>query len=225
MAYRFINGRILSLFLQRTKTNRSVAALPSSEGIYRTKNGLPDAPTCSFSKTANRTERSFHTMQHTRFTFSHGKTGVWPTRISTIILESAILALSFLLVASCASSQAATPQPTITTVATHLSITPTVPMRLATATPQLTQQYQFSEQDSGRTVIYTVTSRFGINLSQQKYPEKNLHISCSPSGVLGSVSNLPEVSPPLYTVRYQAIQPGLCTIKDNSFLLTVRIVA
>ena len=96
---------------------------------------------------------------------------------------------------------------------------------LLPAPPQLTQQYEFTEQDSGRTVIYTVTSRFGISLNQQKYPKKNMQISCTPPGTLGSVSNLPYVAPPLYAVRYEAVQPGLCTIKNGTFLLTVRIIS
>jgi hypothetical protein len=83
---------------------------------------------------------------------------------------------------------------------------------------------QFMEQDSGRTVTYTVTSRFGITLNSQKYPEKNVQVSCTPPRTIESVSNLPSVPPPLYAVRYEGVQPGLCTIKNGTFLLTVRII-
>jgi hypothetical protein len=74
-------------------------------------------------------------------------------------------------------------------------------------------------------VTYTVTSRFGINLNQQRYPKKNIQISCTPPGTLGSISNLPSIVPPLYAVRYEAVQPGLCTIKNGTFLLRVRIIS
>lgn len=96
---------------------------------------------------------------------------------------------------------------------------------LLPVTPKLTQQYDFTEQDRGRTLIYTVTTRFQIIFNQQQYPKKNLQLSCTPPGVLGSISNLPSVTPPLYAVRYEAVQPGLCTIKNGTFLLTVRIIA
>lgn len=96
---------------------------------------------------------------------------------------------------------------------------------LLPAPPELTQQYEFTEKDSGRTVTYTVTTRFQIILNQQQYPKRNLQLSCTPPGGLGSISNLPSVTPPLYAVRYEAVQPGLCTIKNGTFLLTVSIIA
>jgi len=96
---------------------------------------------------------------------------------------------------------------------------------LTTPSPSLlTQQYQFTAQDSGRTLIYTITSRFGIILSAQQYPKKQLQVSCIPAGVLGSISNIPAVAPPLYAVRYEGVKPGTCIIKDGNFHLTVIIV-
>lgn len=99
-----------------------------------------------------------------------------------------------------------------------------IPSLLPTTT-KLTQQYEFTEQDSGKTVTYTVTSRFDIILNQQQYPKKNLQLSCTPPKALGSISNLPSVTPPQYAIRYEAVQPGLCTIRNGTFLLTVRIIA
>ena len=99
----------------------------------------------------------------------------------------------------------------------------TTPQR--TPTPNLTQQYDFTAQDSGRTVTYTITSRFEIFLNQQKYPKQNVELSCNPQDTLGSVSNLPSVAPPLYVVRYEGVQPGVCIIKNGNFLLTVRMIA
>ena len=143
-------------------------------------------------------------------------TGAWQPRARSAVPGWTLPGLAFILMVSCASpvsTQGTTPQRTPTTPNNHLS-----------ATPQLTQQYEFTEQDSGRTVTYTVTSRFGIILNQQKYPKKNMQVSCHPPGTLGSV-NLPSVAPPLYAVRYEGAQPGICTIKNGTFLLTVRIIA
>ncbi len=94
-----------------------------------------------------------------------------------------------------------------------------------TPTPQLTSQYEFTAQDSGKTVTYVVTSRFQILLNQQLYPKEQVHISCTPSAALGTVSNLPSVTPPLYVLRYETVFPGKCTIKNGDFLLTVITVA
>lgn len=103
--------------------------------------------------------------------------------------------------------------------------TGTTPRLVPPDTPQLTQQYEFTAHDSGKTVTYTVTSRFTIILNTQRYPKGNLQVSCHPGGTLGAISNLPAVAPPLYAVRYEGVQPGLCTIKNGTFLLTVHIIA
>ncbi len=96
---------------------------------------------------------------------------------------------------------------------------------LLPAPPQLTQQYDFTEHDSGSTLTYTVTTRFEIIFNPQQYPKTNLQLSCTPPEVMGSISNLPSVTPPLYVVRYEAVEPGLCTIRNGTFLLTVGIIA
>jgi hypothetical protein len=130
----------------------------------------------------------------------------------------ALILLSYvsLLLTSCATStkqQGSTP-------------TPTSPGNsLTTPSPSLlTQQYQFTAQDSGRTLIYPVTSRFGIILNAQQYPKKQFQVSCFPAGTLGSISNIPAVAPPLYAVRYEGVKPGTCIIKNGNFHLTVIIV-
>jgi hypothetical protein len=158
-------------------------------------------------------------MLSNRSTSSDAHTGAQQSRARRTVPGLTLLGLAFLLLVSCAnpaSTQGTTPQRTPTTLGSHLSATPT---------PQLTQQYDFTEQASGRTITYTVTSRFEIILNQQRYSKKNVQVSCTPPGTLGSVSNLPSVTLPLYVIRYEGIQPGLCTIKNGTFLLTVRIIA
>ena len=157
-------------------------------------------------------------MESNRFRCSGTDTGVRQPRTWSMIPEWILPGLAFLLLVSCAnpaSTQGTTPQRTPTTPSSQISTTPT---------PQLTQQYEFTERDSGRTLTYTVTSRFGIILNQQRYPKKNIQVSCTPPETIGSISNIPSVTPPLYAIRYEGVQPGLCTIKNGTFLLTVRIV-
>jgi hypothetical protein len=120
---------------------------------------------------------------------------------------------------------ACTSQPGLTGSSSTLQQAPTTSSAVAPGTSQLTQQYDFTEQDSGRTVTYTVTSRFEIAFNQQKYPKGNLRVSCSPAGTLGAISNLPSETPPLYAVRYEGVQAGRCTIQNGTFLLTVKIIA
>jgi hypothetical protein len=72
--------------------------------------------------------------------------------------------------------------------------------------------------------MYGITSRFEIFLNEQQYPKQDMQVACTPSGTLGTVTNLPHADPPLYVVRYEGIQPGVCTIKNGAFLLTVRII-
>lgn len=142
------------------------------------------------------------------------------------MIMSFVALICLLVLAGCGSSPSspAAGVPTPGTATTR----PTSPVAQPTATlmptPGLTQQYEFTERDSGKTVTYTITSRFQIILNPQKYPQKNVRVACTPGGTLGTVTNLPSVAPPLYVVRYEGVQPGTCTIKNGSFLLTVIIV-
>ncbi len=142
----------------------------------------------------------------------------WHSRGQGAALSGICLGFVFLLLVSCTnpigqqhklSQQAPTPSG-------NLSSTP--------SPSYLTQQYQFTAQDSGRTVTYTITSRFGIILNGQKYPKSKIQLSCLPSGMLGDVSNIPSVAPPLYAVRYEGVRSGVCVVKNGTFHLTVIIV-
>ena len=142
------------------------------------------------------------------------------------LIMSFVALICLLVLASCGSSP---PSPTAGVPTPRTTTTqPTSPVAQPTATPMptsgLTQQYEFTDRDSGKTVTYTITSRFQIILNPQKYPQKQVRVACTPIGTLGTVTNLPSVAPPLYVVRYEGIQPGTCTIKNGSFLLTVIIV-
>ena len=97
---------------------------------------------------------------------------------------------------------------------------PTPPQ--ATSVPTPSNQYEIRAQDSGKTFTYTVTTRFTVILDQNQYPKSDL--SCQPQGIIGSISNIPEVQPPLYAARYEAVQPGTCELKDGSFEVTVHVI-
>ncbi len=98
------------------------------------------------------------------------------------------------------------------------------PATTASPTSQLTQVYQFGEQDSGKIITYDITTRFSITLDGQKYPRQNLQVNCQPTGVIGTITNIPSVMPPDYVVRYEANLEGTCIIKNGSFVLTVKII-
>ncbi len=158
-------------------------------------------------------------MKCNRSTPSDAGTKAWHQHARSAITVWFLAGLAVILLVSCANP-ISTPGITPPQTPTSPSIPPST-----TPTPQMTQQYQFTEQDSGRTVTYTLTSRFGIILNQQTYPKENMQVFCTPPEALGSISNLPSVTPPLYAVRYEAVQPGLCIIRNGTFLLIVRVVS
>jgi hypothetical protein len=162
-------------------------------------------------------------MDSNRLTASHHDIGDWRRFARRLIPLYILASFAMILLIGCApASTAGVAQQASTTPAGR---TPTPLATPAQTPPSLTQQYSFTAQDSGRTLTYTVTSRFGITLNSQKYPKSHLQVICSPQDTLGSISNIPSVAPPLYAVRYQGVEPGICTIKNGSFFLTVRIVA
>jgi hypothetical protein len=91
-----------------------------------------------------------------------------------------------------------------------------------TSEPQLSTTYEITEADNGKTFTYTVTSRFSVILDGKKYPPAD-H-SVAPTDIIGYISNVPSVDPPLQAVRYEGVNPGTCTIRNGDFAVTVIIV-
>jgi hypothetical protein len=58
-------------------------------------------------------------------------------------------------------------------------------------------------------------------LDDAAYPVKDL--ACSPSGVIGQVSNGSLRGPGLYPVQFEAVQVGECTLADRGFSVTIRV--
>jgi len=155
-------------------------------------------------------------MDRSRHISSDHYIGAWQQYRHRLVPLCILTSLFVILLISCASPAS--------TKGTTRQVS-TVPGKQTLAPPQLTQQYEFTVQDSGRTVTYTATSRFGITLNSQKYPKSHMQISCSSQDTLGSVSNTPSGAPPLYAARYEGVGPGICTISNGTFYLIVRIVA
>jgi hypothetical protein len=80
---------------------------------------------------------------------------------------------------------------------------------------------EIHESDSGTAFYYPVTGRFTVILNQNNNPAENLR--CTPDGIIGPISNIPSVAPPLYAARFEGLQPGTCTLTDDNFSITVII--
>src|SRR5262249_25072534 len=80
------------------------------------------------------------------------------------------------------------------------------------------------DEDSGTHLSYLVEQGFDIRLSPEKYPESELSIVCSPVGALERVPPVPgQEYEDVYTLRYETVRKGNCTIADREFKLSVTI--
>ncbi|MCX8024590.1 MAG: hypothetical protein N3A60_05265 [Thermanaerothrix sp.] len=79
--------------------------------------------------------------------------------------------------------------------------------------------------DSGKTYDIWITSRISIVLDRAEYPPEDLRLICEPEGVLGYVSNLPQVPSKYYAVRYEGVRLGQCFIRNGAFWVTIKVVA
>ncbi len=86
------------------------------------------------------------------------------------------------------------------------------------------EAYEIRAEDSGRTYEYVQTSRFIIVLNQTLYPPVNFELDCDRPIVLGRISNIPYTAPPFYAARFEAVGPGTCTVRNNSFHIRVRVI-
>lgn len=80
---------------------------------------------------------------------------------------------------------------------------------------------ELRESDSGGIFTYDVTSRFSVVLDGTTDPQE--HLTCVPDGVIGAISNVPSVEPPLYAARFEGVLPGTCTLEDDHFAATIII--
>ena len=133
-----------------------------------------------------------------------------------LFLLTCLTGTLLLLLSACASPAGSTSNHTPSPTATA-----TVPLE---GDPPPTGPYQLTAWDSGKMVTLGVGGRMTIRLYEQQYPQAQLRVSCSPPGVLRTIAPIPPEAPPVfYAASYEAVQPGACTIKDGTFLLTVRV--
>lgn len=78
--------------------------------------------------------------------------------------------------------------------------------------------------DSGKTYTIGVTTRISLILDRAAYPPEDLIVTCVPAEVLGRVSNLPQVPPQYYAVRYEGVKVGECLIRNGAFQITLKVV-
>ena len=84
------------------------------------------------------------------------------------------------------------------------------------STPQITWV------DSGQTFVYEVASRFTVVLDSSRYPKQNL--ICTPGGMISPVTDVPDVVPPLYAARFEAVKVGECDLKTGDFSMHIKVV-
>lgn len=84
--------------------------------------------------------------------------------------------------------------------------------------------FEIWESDNGRTFTYLETARMMFVLDEDHYPMKNF--SCSPPGVIGTITDAPAQPLPFYALHFEAVGVGGVTVcKNGDFQVAVRVVA
>jgi len=78
--------------------------------------------------------------------------------------------------------------------------------------------------DSGNSVDIWITTRVSVILDESQYPRANLNVNCIPEDALAFVSNLPDVPPNYYVVRYEGFRLGQCVIRNGQFHVVFDII-
>jgi hypothetical protein len=77
-------------------------------------------------------------------------------------------------------------------------------------------------EDSGKTFVTHVTSRFWITLDDRTYPLRDL-LNAVPDGLIGYVSNGSIRGPQCYPVMFEAVKEGKGLLKLKDFQLSIII--
>jgi hypothetical protein len=86
-------------------------------------------------------------------------------------------------------------------------------------TSELTQVYEITESDNGKTFTYTLTSRFTVVLDNAKHPLSQL--KCEPDAIYGYVSNGSSGDASKYPIRYEITRTGKCQMRNGDFQVTI----
>jgi hypothetical protein len=139
-----------------------------------------------------------------------------------------ILVLSL---SACGASQrlpADTAVPQSTLEAETFEVIPTfTPLPAPCATPAPNELKDFINnsitiEDSGKTFVTHVTSRFWIYLDDRAYPLRDL-MNAIPEGLIGYISNGSIRGPQCYPVMFEAVKEGKGAVRIKDFQLTIII--
>ncbi len=111
--------------------------------------------------------------------------------------------------------------PAVTPIATFTPL----PGPCATPSPDELKDFinnSITIEDSGKTFVTHVTSRFWIYLDDSLYPLRDLE-NALPSGLLGYVSNGSIRGPQCYPVMFEAVKEGKGLLKIKDFQLSIII--
>jgi hypothetical protein len=75
--------------------------------------------------------------------------------------------------------------------------------------------------DNGSTFNFAITERFSIYLDDSLYPLAEF--ICTPTGIIGMVTNGSALGPGVYSVTYEGVTPGSCTCVDRDFSVDIVI--
>lgn len=85
------------------------------------------------------------------------------------------------------------------------------------------QSFTMTWVDGGKTFVFNVGSRFGLELAEKQYPQKNL--TCGTAGVIGKIANEPESQgADTYHLNFETIKKGECTLKTGDFSAVIVVV-
>jgi len=124
-----------------------------------------------------------------------------------------LVALVFVLLTACAEPAGAPATPST------ITSTPT------TLTPTLSEITVLTIDSNGIELTYHPTTRFLVFLDGERYPPEDFF--CEPEGIASGVSNGHGLYDPdlnLYSVGFDAVQPGTCILRNGDFAVTIRVV-
>lgn len=79
---------------------------------------------------------------------------------------------------------------------------------------------ELTASHSGETVVYGMRERFTLTLDERT--DKPESVRCMPLGVIGVKTGATKFNPPMYTVLFEAMEPGSCLLQAEKF--TARII-
>jgi hypothetical protein len=127
-----------------------------------------------------------------------------------------VVSVSFMGAGAAAYAYATTPASPLTPAEVAAAMHPIESSPLPKA---VKSQYEVTANDTGKTYTYPVGVHFSVFLDEEHYPKNEL--VCHPGGVIAHAANMPVATLPLYAVRFDTVAPGICTLHNKDFSMTV----